>query len=99
MARSDPHWPRSTRIRGSAGVAPGRRINRRNRDVDAMRHEARPPRDGAEVETFTAAGIENDVARRCGHNLRDRLQQRLGYAAIVQSPPASDCSRGVARLL
>src|SRR6202011_3956781 len=34
-----------------------------------------------------------------GHHLRDCVQQRLGRAAIVQSPPCSDGSRRVARLL
>ena len=53
----------------------------------------------AEVETVAAAGIENDVAGRCGHDLRDGAQQRLGHAAIVQSPPRRDGSRRVARLL
>ena len=49
----------------ASGVAPCRCINGRNRDVDAMRLEARLASEGAEVKTVTAAGIENDVARRC----------------------------------
>jgi len=80
-------------------VAPCRGINGRNRDVDAMCIEAGLVSEGAEVETVTAAGIENDVTGRCVHHRGDRTQQRFGHAAIVQSPPPRDGSRRVARLL
>ncbi len=50
----------------------------------------------AEVESVAAAGIQDDIARRCGQHLRDRLEQRFGHAAIVQSPPGRRGSRCVA---
>ena len=80
-------------------VAPRRGINGWNRDVDAMRIEADLASEDAEVETVTAAGIENAVARRRYHDLRDRLQHWLCHAAIVQSPPPGGGNRRVARLL
>src|SRR5713101_6559756 len=64
-----------------------------------MRIEAGLASEGAEVETVTAAGIENDVPRACDDHLRDGVQQRLGRAAIVQSPPRCYGSRSVARAL
>jgi hypothetical protein len=64
-----------------------------------MRIEAGLASEGAEVETVTAAGIENDVPRARDHHLRDGVQQRLGHAAIVQSPPRCYGSRRIARVL
>jgi hypothetical protein len=63
-----------------------------------MRAKAGLASERAQVETLAAAGIENDVARRCGHDLRDRAQQRPGRAAIVQSPPRCQGGGCVARL-
>ena len=74
-------------------------MNGRNRDGNAMRIETSLASEAAEVETVAAAGVENRVARRRRRDLRDRLQQRLSRAAIVQSPPPRDGSRRVARLL
>ena len=59
---------------------------------------AGPSSEGAEVETVAAAGIENDIVRRCGQHLRDCIEQRPGYAAIVQSAPSCDSSRCIAGL-
>ena len=64
-----------------------------------MRIETGLVSEGPEVETVTAAGIENDVTRACDYHLRDGVEQRSGHTAIVQSPPRSYGSRGIARLL
>ena len=54
---------------------------------------------GAEIETVTAAGIQNDVALRWGDDLGHRFEQRSGDAAIVQSPPRRNGCNGVAWLI
>ncbi len=64
-----------------------------------MRIESGPASEAAEVEPVTAAGIENHIAGRGGHDLLDRAQQRLGHTAIVQSPPPGDGGSRVARML
>ena len=61
-----------------------------------MRIEAGLASEGAEVETVTAAGIENDVTGACGYQLCDGVEQRLSHAAIVQSPPCCYGSRRIA---
>ncbi len=57
----------------TSGVGPRRQVNCRSRDVNTMCIEADLPGESTEVETLTAACIENGVARRCGQNLRDRV--------------------------
>jgi hypothetical protein len=79
-------------------VAPRGGIDGRNRDVDAVRVEARLAFEGTKVEAVTATGVENDIARTHGYHLRDRVEQRLGHTAIVQSPPRCHGGRRVAWL-
>jgi hypothetical protein len=55
--------------------------------------------EGAEIEAVAAAGIENDVAGRCGYGFRDGLEQGPGDATVVQSPSRRDSILRVARLL
>jgi hypothetical protein len=82
----------------ASGVAPRRRFNGCSRNVDAVRIESGLSGESAEIEAFTAAGIENYVARQwCGY-LVDRVEKRAGQTAIVQSPPRRYSSRGIARL-
>ena len=64
-----------------------------------MRIETNLAREAAEVESVAAAGIEDNIARARGHHLGDRQQQRLRYAAIVQSPPRCDGVYRIARML
>ena len=63
-----------------------------------MRIESRVAGEGAEIEAVTTAGIEHRVAGRCGDDLLYRAQQRRGHTAIMQSPPAGDGGRSVARM-
>ncbi len=64
-----------------------------------MRIDAGPAGEIAQVETITAAGVQNNVAGAQGDDLRDAAPQRLRHAAIVQSPPRFDRCDCVARLL
>jgi len=81
------------------GVASRRRLNGWNGDIHAMPITAALSGERAEIEAVPAAGVEDRVVWRSLHNLRDCVQQWLSRAAIVQSPPAFDGSRRVARLL
>ncbi len=81
------------------GIAPGRGIHGRNGDVDSMRIEADPAREGAEVEPVATAGIENNVAGAWSREIGDGIEQRDRHAEIVQSPAPRDGSRGVTRVL
>ena len=60
----------------ASGEAPCRGIHGGNRDVHAMRIKTGLASERAEVETVSTAGIENDVAGRCGQDSRDGVQQR-----------------------
>ena len=64
-----------------------------------MRAESGLTGKGAEVETVTAAGIQNDVVLRRGDDLRNPSEQGCGDAAIVQSPARRNGRNGVARLI
>jgi hypothetical protein len=83
----------------AARIAARRGIDCRNGDVDAMRIEAKLAGKGTEVEAVATAGIEDNVALRRGHDIRDGMKQGLGHAEIVQSPSSLDGSLSVARLL
>src|SRR4051794_25105724 len=61
-----------------------------------MRIEPGLTSERAEVETTTAARVENDVARARGDQFGDAVQQRRGHAAIVQSPACGHGGYGVA---
>src|SRR5438552_16653213 len=63
-----------------------------------MRREAGIASEVAEVETVAAAGIDNDVALSCGQHPGDTVEQRLGHAAIMQSPPRRQRCHRVAGL-
>ena len=39
------------------------------------------------IETLSAAGIQNDVARGCARKIRNCVQQGLCHPEIVQAPP------------
>jgi len=53
----------------------------------------------AKIKSVTAAGIEHVVTRRCPSNFRDRVEQRFGGAAIMQSPPRRSSRRCIAWVL
>ena len=81
------------------GIAPRRGIHSLSREIHAVPVEAGLASESAEVKTITATGIEDDVVRGCGHQLRDPVEKRLGDPAIVQSPPRRDGRCRVAWLL
>src|SRR5579864_8850055 len=65
-----------------------------------MRAKAGLVSEGAEKETLTATGVENDVAGRWSQQLRDCMQQRRGCTEFVQSAArleGSGCVTGVFR--
>jgi hypothetical protein len=64
-----------------------------------MRIKSKLTGESAEVKPVPAAGIQDDVAWRCGHHVSYRAEERSGHAAIVQSPPSEDGCGRVARLL
>src|ERR1017187_10370563 len=64
-----------------------------------MRLESSLASEASEIETVAATGIQNNVARTSGHELRNSAQQRLRHTAIVQPAPRPDGCRGVAGLL
>ena len=80
-------------------VAASGGIDGRYGNVDAVRSEAYLAGKCAEVETVTAAGIENDAGGRWPQDLRNAVQQRPGYAAIVQTAARCDGGRRVSGLL
>ena len=93
-ARSDRRWRRSTRIRGSAA-------RRHRRPEPRCRCHAQRSRSGGR-------GRRGRNRRRSRHreryrpamrpDLRDGIEQRPGYAAIVQSAPSCNGGRCVAGL-
>jgi hypothetical protein len=52
----------------------------------------------SEIETVPAACVEDDVSRSCVHEIGDGVEERLGYATIVESSAGCDGGRGIARL-
>jgi hypothetical protein len=80
-------------------VAPRRSINSWNRDIHAMRGEPSLAGKAPKIKTVAAAGIKNDIAGRCPHNLASGAQQRRGHAKVMQPPPPSKGGRRVSRLL
>jgi hypothetical protein len=64
-----------------------------------MRIKARLAGEAAEVESVAATRIENHVAGLRAHDLGDLAEQRLGYAAIVQSPARRHGSHGITWML
>ena len=83
----------------TGGIAARGGFDGGNGDVDAVRIEFVIAREGAEVEAFAAAGIENSVVWRWGQDVRDCAEQRRGYAEVVQAAASCDGGHGVARLL
>jgi hypothetical protein len=81
------------------GVTAHRGFNGWDRNVDAVRAASGLAGQAAQVEAITTSGIEIYVVSGCGQNLRDGVQQRPAYAAIMQSPPRSNGRDGVARLV
>ena len=80
-------------------ITPRREIHGPSGDIDAVRLKTSLAGERAEVETVPASGIENHVGRTRGDHLGDSHQQRLGHAAIVQSPTGRDGRQRVAGLL
>jgi cyclohexyl-isocyanide hydratase len=63
-----------------------------------MRVAPGPAREAAEVEAVAATGIDDSIARRRGYYFFDGMQQGLGDAEIVQSPPPGNGRARVAWL-